>query len=470
MNKKIFNLVQNFSLTLISNLITLIISAFITFLFPKLIGIEEYSFLQLYLFYILYVGFLHFGWVDGIYLKYGGKNYTELDKKIFFSQIWMLILLQVILFLLINFIFNHIAIYDTNKAFIIRMSAYCMLFLNIRFMLLYILQATNRIKENANILILDRINFLCLIIIILFNELTNYKIIIIADVISKLLSLFLAIYYCKDLIFQKPKNFYLNYKETIENINIGIKLMLANIASLLIIGVIRFNIEFLWGISVFGKVSLTLSIANLLMVFTNSIALVIFPILKRVSENKLPKIYNVIRDFLMIILLGILLIYYPLRLFLFVWLPNYTDSLKYITILFPICIFEGKMSLLINTYLKALRKEKQILIINFITFGFSVLCTIIIIIIKKLDIAILSIIILLAFRSIIAELYLSKKLDISVSKDIIYELVLTIIFIFLGWYINSWITTILYGIAYILYLYIKRNDIKNGIQTIKNFN
>lgn len=48
---------------------------------------EEYGYCQLHLFYSSYVGFLHFGWNDGIYLRYGGKNYIELDKKLFFFQI-----------------------------------------------------------------------------------------------------------------------------------------------------------------------------------------------------------------------------------------------------------------------------------------------------------------------------------------------------------------------------------------------
>ncbi len=41
------------------------------------------------------------------------------------------------------------------------------------------------------------------------------------------------------------------------------------------------------------------------------------------------------------------------------WLPEYADSLQYMGILFPIVIYEGRMSLLINTYLKTIRKEKQ---------------------------------------------------------------------------------------------------------------
>ena len=36
--------------------------------------------------------------------------------------------------------------------------------------------------------------------------------------------------------------------------------------------------------------------------------------------------------------------YYPIKLILSTWLPQYADSLRYMALLFPICIYESKMS------------------------------------------------------------------------------------------------------------------------------
>lgn len=74
-------IIKNFSYTLTSNIIAFLISALVTFIVPKVLGVENYSYFQLYLFYVSYTGFLHFGWADGIYLRYGGKYYEELDRK-----------------------------------------------------------------------------------------------------------------------------------------------------------------------------------------------------------------------------------------------------------------------------------------------------------------------------------------------------------------------------------------------------
>ena len=45
---------------------------------PKYLSIETYAGLKTFLLYTSYVGILHFGYVDGIYIRYGGKEKEEL--------------------------------------------------------------------------------------------------------------------------------------------------------------------------------------------------------------------------------------------------------------------------------------------------------------------------------------------------------------------------------------------------------
>ncbi|WP_416044824.1 hypothetical protein ACMXKO_02400 [Clostridium tyrobutyricum] len=467
MNNKVTNFVKNFSYTIISNLISLFISVLVVLIIPKLIGVEQYGYWQLYLFYSSYIGFLHFGWNDGIYLRYGGKQYRDLDIKLFFSQFYMLFILQLIIAIIIYFC-SYIFVIDIKKIFVFKMIAICTLIVNVRYMLLYILQGTNRIKEYAKITTIDRIFYIILIALFLLNGIKQYELMIVADLIGKFISLIYAMYCCKEIVFCKISIFYFSFKETIKNINAGIKLMFSNIASMLIIGVVRFGIEHSWNVSTFGKVSLTLSVSNFMMLFIDAIGIVMFPILRRTDERKLPNIYITMRDFLMIILLGALVVYYPAKVVLSVWLPKYAGSLAYMALLFPMCIFEGKMSLLINTYLKTLRKEKLMLKINCISLILSIITTVItIILFRNLNLVIASISILLAFRCALAEMYLSKILVIPLYKDIILELVMTIIFMLTGWFINSWISVLLYVIFYIIYLTIKRKDIIVTIRNIK---
>ncbi|WP_335494354.1 lipopolysaccharide biosynthesis protein [Neobacillus niacini] len=459
---------KNFSYTLSSNLISMIISTIVILIVPKVLGVEDYGYWQLYLFYASFVGFLHFGWNDGIYLRYGGIEYRDLNKDMFFSQFWLLVILQVIIGTVViglSTTFNS----DNNKSFILIMTAFCMLIVNIRYMLIYILQATNRIKEYAQITLIERVLYIILILFLLIVGIKQYKIIIAADLAGKFFSLLYSIFCCKDIVFKKISTFYLNLKETFENIRVGIKLMFSNIAGMLIVGIVQFGIERTWDVATFGKVSLTLVVSNLMLVFINAVGIILFPVLRRTSKEALPRIYKTMRTTLMVPLLGLLVVYFPLKVFLSAWLPQYNESLIYMSLLFPMCVFEGKMALLINTYLKTLRKEKWMLTINLVTVLLSIILTFsFTLVFKSLTFAIVSIVILMAFRCLLAEVYLSKVLNIIVHKDIIIEMTMTLLFILIGWFMpSSWMGIASYLVIYGLYLLIKRKDLNTTLVEVK---
>jgi len=467
LNNKAITFIKNFSYTLSSNLISLIISSVLILIVPKLIGVEDYGYWQLYLFYSSYVGFLHFGWNDGIYLRYGGKEYKELNKDLFFSQFWMLFIFQMIIGAIIIGVSTFFSS-DSNRLFIFNITAVCMLIVNLRLMLLFILEGTNRIKEYAKITLMERVIYCCLILFFLLIGIREFKILIYADIIGKFITLLYAAYCCREIVFNKVSSFYFNVKETVKNVSVGIKLMFANIASMFIIGVVRFGIERTWDVATFGKVSLVMSVSSLMMVFINAVGIIMFPVLRRTSEDKLPTLYATMKTFLMVPLLAVLIVFYPLAIILPAWLPQYKEGLMYMALLFPMCIYEGKMALLINTYLKTLRKEKMMLMINLASVVLSIILTILFtIVLKNLSLAIVSIVVLLAFRSALAEVYLSKLLNVSVFKDIFLELAMTLIFILAGWFVTSWIGVAIYLAAYGLYLFIQRRDINATFRSIK---
>ena len=467
MNTKLRNILENITYTFTANILTMLISIIMTLILPKFLGVTDYSYYQLYIFFISYVGFFHFGWIDGIYLKIGGMEYNDLEKSNYVTQFWMLNVLEIIIAAIIS-IFALFTIKNIDKSFVLISTSVCGVITILRTYLLFILQSTNRIKEYAKYTRVDRFIYFALVIVFLFLGFKNYKIILYIDVFSKLVALVLCANKMKDIVFGKLNISKNTLLEIFENISIGIKLMLANIASTLIIGVVRFGIQKNWDIETFGKISLTLNISNLLMTFINAVAVIMFPLLRREEESNLPKIYVILRNTLMIFLYMMLIFYYPIKLILSTWLPQYADSLRYIALLFPICIYESKMSMLINTYLKSFRKEKSMLIINTISLILSLILTILsVFILNNLTLAILSIVFLLGFRFVIGELVLTKIMNILIYKDIILETVLTAIFIISSWFINNMFCSIIYTCFYLIYVFIKRKDIKRTILLFK---
>ena len=467
MNTKLRNILENITYTFTANILTMLISIIMTLILPKFLGVTDYSYYQLYIFFISYVGFFHFGWIDGIYLKIGGMEYNDLEKSNYVTQFWMLNVLEIIIAAIIS-IFALFIIKNIDKSFVLISTSVCGVITILRTYLLFILQSTNRIKEYAKYTRVDRFIYFALVIVFLLLGFKNYKIILYIDIFSKLVALVLCANKMKDIVFGKLNISKNTLLEIFENISIGIKLMLANIASTLIIGVVRFGIQKNWDIETFGKISLTLNISNLLMTFINAVAVIMFPLLRREEESNLPKIYVILRNTLMIFLYMMLIFYYPIKLILSTWLPQYADSLRYMALLFPICIYESKMSMLINTYLKSFRKEKSMLIINTISLILSLILTILsVFILNNLTWAILSIVFLLGFRCVIGELVLTKIMNILIYKDIILETVLTAIFIISSWFINNMFCSIIYTCFYLIYVFIKRKDIKRTILLFK---
>ena len=308
-----------------------------------------------------------------------------------------------------------------------------------------------------------------LVTALVLGGIQDYRLLLAADLIGKAVGLVVAVCRCRDIVFGRMVPFRSGLSEAGKNINVGFKLMIANIASLLIVGIVRMTIENKWGVATFGKVSLTMSVSNLLMVFISAVSIILFPTLRRTSDDKLAGMYDFMRTSIMTVLLGLLIFYYPAKLLLTAWLPKYAEALTYMALMFPVCVFESKTSMLVNTYMKILRREKWILLINACTVALSILISgLTVFLLENLTLAVLSIVVLQTFRCIFGELLLSRDLDIRVRKDIVLEVLMTATFIATAWFLRSWLCTILYGAAYLVYVLIKRQDIARMLGQVKS--
>lgn len=461
MSHKYKKLLRNISYSFTANVVSLVLSIFLIAILPKILGVEEYGYWQLYIFYISFVGFFGFGWIDGVYLRYGGNSYNELDKGLFSYQFRAIFLFEIVICLIIS-AFAYLCVDEKDKIFVIYMTGITCVFVMPKAFFTYVLLATNRIKEHSIIVVLEKILKTFGVVTIILIGVREYRYFVFADILATVFALGCSIFYCKEIFFYKVSRASIGIREIFYNITVGSKLMFANIASLAIVGIIRFGIEQFWGVSTFGKVSLTLSISNFFMIFINAVSVAIFPMLRKTSIDRLPEIYKIMRTALMVPLVGILLLYYPCRVFFEFWLPKYADSFDYMAILFPVCLYESKLSMLVYTYLKALRKENFLLVVNMISVFISfMLMYFSVYILHELNLAIVSIVLIIAFRCIVAEIYLAKLLRIKVFLDNIIEGTMALIFILSSWYVKSWYAVLIYFFIYVVYLNFKRDDISS---------
>lgn len=469
MNRILKNLVYVAS----ANLLTFGISAITTFFVPRYLGVENYGYFQLYIFYITYAyaGVLHFGWVDGILLRYGGDYYDRLDKHCFSGQFWLYTLIEVCLGILICMggIFLPV---EPKRRLVFWLTGTCVFFLMPRELLQFTLQSTNRLKECAVITTIEKITYLLALIYFPITRSESFIPMIILDLGGKVVALIYTLYHCWDIVTAKPAHVFFTIKEAKANVRVGIKLTFASLASLLIIGIVRLAIENNWDIETFSQVSLTLSVSNLLMVFIRAVATVLFPVLRRLGAEKqrLQELYILMRGGLMLFLLGALIFYYPVQAILLLWLPEYEVGLRYMALLFPMCLFESKMNMLIETFMKTIRQEKKLLLVNVSSVIMSLLVTVFsVYVVGNLDIAVISIVFLLAFRCVFAELLMAKELEIKVLFDIVLEISMAVIFIGAAWWLGGIVGSVVYSAAYLIYLIIKRDSLFQVVKRARNF-
>lgn len=468
MKSNVIEFIKNFFSALSANVLRIIFTLILTLLLPKLLGEEEYGMWQLYLFYVTYASYNSLGWAEGIYLKYGGQDYQKLDKRVIAGQIWSLAIYEVV-FILVFSIGVMAIVPEPAKKYILWMAFISAGLDTVRYMLQSLLQCTNRIKDYARIVMTERVIFFVLAIVFILAGSRNYMAFIWSEIIARLISLIYAVCVCKEVVFVKTASPRDTIEETKYLISCGFKLSFAALASQLIIGIVRFAVENEWGTVVFGKISLTLSMSNMLIICLAAVSVVLFPVLRRMDEERLRKLYSVMRMALTVPLYAVLLVYVPIKYVLVLWLPQYAETLKYLAILFPICIYEVRTTILNNTYFNTYRKENYILYINLITVAISFVFTVITVgMFKSLDLAVVSIVILMMIKCLLSELALQSIVGGNVIKDAAQEFILTVVFIISSWYVADYRATLIYACAYGVYLVVNRKSIVAKLLQLKD--
>lgn len=460
--------VKNFLYSIFANGISTLITVIVTLILPKITSVEGYGLFQYYIMLTGYIGVLHLGWADGLYLRLCGTEYGLIDFAKMHKQLSLFVALQVIWAILILAV--SLFVVDKQKTYIFFALAFTIIILNFKAVLSYILQATYRIMDSSRASILGNLTYFFIFCILLIFRVKKYQWYIVTYIIGMVITLLIDLYYCKD-IFKCRTYIKRNVKtEIVNNINAGSKIMIAAFVGILIINNVRWNIERVWDVETFAKISLTLSASNLFMTFINAIATVLLPMLRRMEKKRIFLVYEKLNDILLLFLSGSMLLYFPVKTCLSMWLPAYAESLNYMAILFPICISESKTVMLLITYLKLIRQEKGILEVNVIVAVVSFFLSIISVsVLRNIFLAVCSIVILLALRCILLEIYLSKYINITLWKNVLTEILISVFFIYSSWCIGGSKGILIYGACYIVYCIIKRRAIYDIFAFLKKY-
>jgi O-antigen/teichoic acid export membrane protein len=458
--KRKHQLVRNFIYAFFAQGVVLLLNTLVSLFLPKVISISDFSYWQLFIFYAGYVGITHLGISDGVYLLNGGKEYSQLNKKAISTNFWTLVLQQIAFSVLLSLVAIFL-IKDPDRRFVIYITVIYMICGNITWFIGYVFQSVNMIKRYSLGVVISKASFIIALLICIFAKVVSFRTYIIYYSICQLFAAIYSMIRLREIIFTKPDLSYAGLGSTYKVAKVGIFLTIANVSSTFIVGAGRQVVDMMGGINDFGKISLATGITSFFLLFINQVGLVLFPALRRLDEKQLKNVFDKTRMGLGYILPVILVAYIPVKLLLTVWLPKYEVSFVYLAYLLPICMFDGKMNLLFATYLKVLRKERVLLVINIATMLMSGLLSFIGYVLTK-DITAVAICITLAIvmRSIVSEVLISKAVESKPNGVIIYEIGLVLVFWILIKFLSGWMAFAVYALIYVIYLLLNQKKIR----------
>lgn len=452
---------KNFLYAFIAQLVSLVVSCSSNLILPKFMSTVDFSYWQLFMFYILYIPCLALGLNDGVYLRYGGMRRDNLDYDSIKSQYIFGLCYQLVLAIVVGSVLINFSESSGRKIVMYFVLVYYIIYTAHNF-LSYIFQAVNDTNIWSKSIIMHRVFFLSAQIVLLGLGIYNVFYFIPSFIFALLIALVYLVYKIHYYFKNAKVDLVLGVKESMISIRVGISLMIANVCSTLILGIGRLVIDNRWGLLTFGKVSFSLTLINFALTFISQVGLVLFPALRRVDIDNLKLYYQRITMGLFYLLPLMYTLYLPLKYILMLWLPKYSQSIDYLSIILPICFFDSKMNLIGNTFLKVLNKQFILLKINISTilicgmWGFISAY-----IYNNLNWVILGMVVSIIFRSIVTDYILEKELGLKMLTLDMLDIVLATIFIISALYTSWGISCVIVTSMYVLRsLYVRKKDFK----------
>jgi O-antigen/teichoic acid export membrane protein len=347
-----------------------------TLLIPKYLSIQSYGFWQIFLLYASYAGLVHLGFVDGILVRWAGKDIVEIGGEIKTAFKFLMLELITIIFpigLLFYFFIRPpvqwIGILILAYAFIMCLEAF----------FIFTCQAIRKFK----LLTLMNISlggcFLLFVILLKSSGNLDYLQIILAYITTYLLILLILAFYFRKYLRAKNANTSSLWTFGKTNINVGIFVLLGNFITVIIFTTDRLLISSLFSVEQFAIYAFALTIAMVGYLFVSAIAQVLFPYLKSAVPEIRNKVYYLGKPTIILLWALILALYFPISKIIELYLPNYVSSLPTIRILLCTVGFGSLIQILHANYYKAYGKQRQYFFFGIASLVISIILNLLVI-------------------------------------------------------------------------------------------
>lgn len=437
----------------VSNFISLGTGIFVAFFLPKTTSVTDFGYYKTFTLYTTYVGLLHLGFCDGIYLKYGGMDLSDLDPKDFRLYFKVLSAMEFFFSLIIisftayfipsdlKFIFYSVALYSFFHIY----GSYFQL----------ISQATRRFHEfSLRTIIYSAIRFVVVFSLWLYSKHISspisYKVYVLFLIVLEFLMAIWYVHTYRIISIGNCTSLHSRKYDIIALFKSGFPLLITNLTSTLLLNLDRQFVNILFSKDIYAIYAFAYSLLSLITIMTSAVATVLFPELKRISKEKLQETYSSLISGILIAVYFALAAYFPLTWFISWFLPKYVDSLIIFRVIFPGLAISSSITICMYNYYKVLGKTSAFLricllillisgVANYLAFFFFG---------TPVSISIASIICMILWY-IISERYFIKLYHIRYLHNILYIIVMTGTFYFIT-SINNNIVGLLCYLVFVL--------------------
>lgn len=423
-NSKLRNLLY----VLLSNLVIMLSGVMMAFLIPMVTTIEDYGTFRLFLLYLNYASILTLGFAEGISIYYGKFEYSDLPKRNFSFYFRFFLVFELIFIVSLFFLTSKSSLFNNNLLLSLFIFVNCLI-LNVSNFCNYINMVTKRFNIFLWSNLLSKFLLIVLILFALVMEIQSYVYFIIIVTFSNLVLMLFNLARVKDILFISVGNFG-DYISDIKRIfRYGFPTMLAFIVGMICYGLGQFIVEENFTKIEFAQYAFACSILTLINLVISSLGTVLFPYIARAKKSDLGKLYKNIQTVLVILFGGMMSAYYLIQFVVDIVLPEYSKSLIYLAILFPIILFDSIIRIILINYFKALRLQKVYLLVNFLAlFIFILLLGLITMYTHSVLFIAIATVVSYFIWMLIGSIYFSKYFSVNLIRNIIYQIILVAIF------------------------------------------
>lgn len=331
-----------------SNLIKMMVTFITAFLIPMVLSVDDYGYYKVYTFYAAYIGILHCGYCDGIYLDYGGRSENEIKHDKISQELTTIFIYSVGLALMACAwgIIRHDFTITCLGLTIVPNIVYTFYS--------YIYQATGDFKKYTWMLNFSTATDLILNGLLVLSKVRDYRAYVAVCVSVQLVAFFIgSICFQKSGWIQKSQ---FSIEILIKYIKMGILLMLGNFAYTFFIGIDKWFIKFTLNIADFSMYSFASQMLTVVNMFITPISMTLYSYLSRKKQHSYERM---IKQVLVTILMIMPIAIYAINIIISMFMTKYSEAINVVGLLLITQIFLSlNLAVFVNLY-KVYKMQKK---------------------------------------------------------------------------------------------------------------